>query len=313
MTELRDADRFSEPSDSPYWNENSWFSVSIPERRIHGLIQHFFRPNMNLLNGGPVLWDPSGQYQWNCLYYNWSHLQAIPPGSEKFNFHARNSLSVKIIEPLQSYKIDYARDGFEMDLVWEAIGPMHRLESGDPAQAKVAAFHYEHPGRMKGVIRRHGEEMQVDCWSMRDGSAGPYDTEVWPHGGYFWGIGESGSFQTLCFSKKREAPSQGGYLMLDGEMAPLASGKRTVLEYGEHGPARVAFEAVDTLGRTIAATGIIDPGLVFTGYTDHTVIWSLAEWECRGETWWGDSQEFFPTEFHRSIARGEAQWGVRPD
>jgi hypothetical protein len=311
MTELPAADRFSDTgTDNPYWNENSWFSVSIPERRIHGLIQHFFRPNMNILTGGPVLWDPSGTWQWNCLYYNWSHLQAIPEGAEKFDMTAPNSLAVKVVEPLRRYKIDYDKEGFQLDLVWEAVGPLHMLETGDPEQAKTAAFHYEHPGRMKGTIRRHGEAMAVDCWSMRDGSAGPYDIAVWPHGGYFWGIGESGSFQTLCLGKKPEARTMGGYLMRDGEMAPLASGKRMVLDYGALGPARVVFEATDTRGRTIRATGKIDPGLVFTGYTDHTVIWSLAEWDVAGETYWGDNQEFCPSETLRRIARGEIKLGL---
>ena len=43
----------------------------------------------------------------------------------------------------------------------------------------------------------HGEEIAIDCWSMRDGSSGPYDTEVWPKGGYFWGIGAGGSFKVF--------------------------------------------------------------------------------------------------------------------
>lgn len=310
MIRLPAADRFSDArTDNPYWNENSWFSVSIPERRIHGLIQYFFRPNMNILNGGPVLWDPSGTRQWNCLYYNWSHLQAIPAGSEKFDVNAPNSLSVRVVEPLKRYKIHYDKDGFAMDLVWEAVGPLHMLETGDPEQAKTAAFHYEHPGRMTGTICRHGEDMTVDCWSMRDGSSGPYDTEVWPHGSYFWGIGEAGSFQTLCMGKKPQARTMGGYLMRDGELAPLAAGKRTVLEYGEFGPARVLFEAADTLGRTVRAAGRIDPGLVFTGYSDHTVVWSVTEWDVEGQAYWGDNQEFCPSETFRRIARGEIKLG----
>lgn len=310
MTLLPAADRFSDAmNDNPYWNENSWFSISIPERRIHGLIQHFFRPNMNILNGGPVLWDPSGTSQWDCLYYNWSHLQAIPPGSEKFDLTARNSLSVRVIEPLQRYHITYDKDGFQMDLLWEAAGPAHQMETGDPDQAKTAAFHVEQPGRMKGMIRRHGEEFAIDCWSMRDCSSGPYDTEVWPTGGYFWGIGETGSFLTLCIGRKPEAKTMGGFLMRDGVQASLASGKRTVLQYGRFGPARMLFEGTDVLGRSIRATATVDPGLVFTGYTDHTVIWSLTEWQVEDEIYWGDNQEFYPSETFRRIVRGELKLG----
>jgi hypothetical protein len=51
------ADRFCDQrTDDPYWNESVWFSISKPEERLHGLIQYYFRPNMGMLNGGPMLW-----------------------------------------------------------------------------------------------------------------------------------------------------------------------------------------------------------------------------------------------------------------
>jgi hypothetical protein len=76
VRELPQADRFSDDrDDNPYWNESVWFSFSDPGKRIHGFVQYYVRPNMGMLNGGPVMWDPSGTFQWNCLYYNWSHLQ----------------------------------------------------------------------------------------------------------------------------------------------------------------------------------------------------------------------------------------------
>jgi hypothetical protein len=82
-----------------------------------------------------------------------------------------------------------------------------------------------------------------------------------------------------------------------------------VLEFGEFGPAKVLFDGTDKLGRSISATGTIDPGLVFTGYTDHTVVWSLAEWDWDGTVHWGDNQEFKPAEPFRRLARGELKLG----
>lgn len=306
MTDLPRADRFADVrTDNPYWNENVWFSLSIPEARIHGIIQYCFRHNMNLQIGGPVLWDASGHYQWNCLHYDWSHLQAMPADAQKYDMTLRNSLSVKVLDPLQRYAITYNKDGLELDLLWQAVAPAHQMESDDPTQQAAAAFHFEQPGRMTGTIRRNGEVMAVDCWSMRDGSSGPYDTEVWPTGGYFWGIGDGASFLALCMGEGRETPSVGGFLMFDDVPSSIATGRRTVIEYGEHGPSLVRFEATDKLGRSLTATGRIDPGLVFTGYTDHTVIWSLLEWDVGGKQFWGDNQEFYAAHVFRQIARGK--------
>jgi len=304
-TILPQADRFGPADDNPYWNESVWFSMSVPELRMHGLIQYYFRPNMGLLNGGPVLWDPSGTNQWNCLYYQWSHLQALPPDQQKFAMQARNSLAVQVLEPLSRYKIDYAKDGFELDLEWTAVGPSHELNTGDAGQQATAKFHIEQPGRMTGTIRRHGKEWTVDSWSMRDTSYGARDYESLARGGYFWGIGAHGSFHALCMGAGPTASSIGGYLMRDGEMASLVSGTREVLDWGKLGPARVRFVGTDTLGRKVEAIGKIDPGLTFTGYTDHTVVWSLVEWEWDGKPGWGDNQEFCPDETFRQIARGE--------
>ena len=141
MQNLSLADRFCDnPGDSPYWNESVWFSFSLPEKQIHGLVQCYFRPSMGMLNGG----DPSGTYSWNCLYYNWSHFQSIPGGNqEKFNMRAHNSLSVRVIEPLSSYAISYDYEDFQLDLEWRAIGPMHELKTGDAGQQATAKFHIE--------------------------------------------------------------------------------------------------------------------------------------------------------------------------
>lgn len=313
MIDLSFADHFGAGrDDNPYWNESVWFSLSIPERHLHGMIQYYFRPNMGMLNGGPVLWDPSGTFQWNCLHYQWSHLQALPEGVKgKFDMQARNSLSCRMIEPMRRYKIDYDRDGLILDLTWTAIGPAHELRTGDSGQAATAKFHIEQPGRMTGTLARHGEVMAIDCFSMRDTSYGAREYESLACGGYFWGVGQDAAFHAIAMGEGAEARSIGGFIWQDGEMASLSAGLRTVLEWGQFGPAKVLWQATDTMGRTMEAIGRIDPGLVFTGYTDHTVVWSLTRWDWNGTELWGDNQEFSPAERFRRIARGEIALGSK--
>jgi hypothetical protein len=306
MDELPKADRFAEDrTDSPYWNESAWFSISKPEQHLHGFVQYYFRPNMGMLNGGPVLWDPSGTFTWNCLYYNWSHLQALPPGAQKYDMTARNSLSVQVLEPLTRYAIRYDKEGLELDLEWRAIGPVHELHTGGEGQRKAARFHIEQPGRMTGTLRLDGKRTAIDCFSMRDASAGPREYESLATGGYFWGIAANSAFHAIAKGEGHEQPSIGGFLWKDNQLASLVAGSRKVLEYGAFGPRRVEFEATDTLGRTLKATGKLDDGLIFTGYTDHTVVWSLIEWDWDGETHWGDSQEFCSAVRFRKLARKE--------
>jgi hypothetical protein len=312
MDELPRADRFSdERTDDPYWNESVWFSISKPEKRLHGLIQYYFRPNMGMLNGGPVLWDPSGQFQWNCLYYNWAHLQAMPPRVDKFNMTAYNSLSVKVLEPEARYAIGYNKEGLELDCLWQAIGPMHELKTGQVSQEKAAKFHIEQPGHMTGTLRLNGRKIAIDCFSMRDTSSGPRSYESLATGGYFWGIAGNSAFHAIA-KGNIEQNVIGGFIWKDGRLSSLVSGKRVITMFGRYSAKQVLFEATDKLGRTIRATGEIDDGLIFTGYTDHTVHWGLARWDWEGIEHWGDNQEFCSAVRFRRIARGELKPGA-PD
>ena len=91
----------------------------------------------------------------------------------------------------------------------------------------------------------------------------------------------------------------------------IVSGTRTALEFGTYGPSRVRVEAVDTLGRRTVLLGAVEQGLIHTGYTTHTVVWSLTEWEWDdGLKLWGEHQEFCSARKFRRIARGELPLGV---
>jgi hypothetical protein len=201
------------------------------------------------------------------------------------HMRAANSLSVKVIEPLTRYSIRYDNEGFGMDLVREAIGPLHELKTGDPAQQQTAKFHIEQPGRMRGTIRRDGREFAIDCFSMRDTSYGARDYASLASGGYFWGIAADSAFHAIAKGEGSEQQVIGGFIWKDGELVSLRSGTRRVTEYGKYGPRRFMFEATDKKGRTIAASGTVEDGLIFTGYSDHTVVWSLVEFRriARGE------------------------------
>lgn len=306
MEPLPPADRFSdERDDNPAWNESVWFSFSQPQRRLHGFVQYYFRPNLGLLNGGPVMWDPSGTQPWNCLYYHWSQLQAMPPGAQKFDMRAPNSLAVKVLEPLQRYAIRYDREGFSMDLQWEAIAPLHELKTGRVSQQRANRFHIEQPGRLRGHVRRDGASYDIDCYSMRDTSWGPRENGAVGNGSYFWGIRDDRAFHAISSGEGAEQRIVGGFIWQDGELASLVCGHRRVIEYGRLGPRRVEVAATDQRGRQILVQGQVDEGLVFTGYTDRTVVWSLTEWDWAGTRLWGDTQEFCRSARFRRIARGE--------
>jgi hypothetical protein len=308
LYDLSKADQFCPtPNNDPYWNESSWFSFSIPGRKLHGMIYYFFRPNMNLLVGGPIIWDPSGCHTWNCLYNDWQHIQAIPTGARKYDFTAANSLTVQMIEPAMKYGIAYDRLGCRIELEWTAIANANEtaMEEHAYGASTESRFHFEQAGRIRGTVELRGERCEIDCFSMRDCSYGRRVLGTTAKGGYFWAIAdERTAFHAQTRGQYGEEAVVGGFLLRDGEMHDLVSGTRRIVQAGAYTPASWVLEATDGLGRTIQAECRTHSDLLFTGYPDIAITWSLLEVDFDRKKGWGDSQEFYPREDFRQRLRG---------
>ncbi len=305
---LPDIDQFCQsPTDDPYWNESCWFAFSIPEKKIHGFFYYFFRPNMNLLVGGPAMWDDTGMHTYDCLYYDWQHIQAMPEDAEKFNFTAQNGLSVQLIEPLKKYRLMYDRNGFGLDLIWTAISEPHDFGGLEEKTSGVTGqrMHIEQCGRVTGTIRYKGETLKVDSYSLRDTSYGARHFGEVMRGSYFSGIASPDlAFHTLTIGGDGEQKVAGGFLIKDGKMATLTGGTRRVIEDGRYTPAVFEFDMEDKLGRTLSLTARSSSHFMFTGYPDVPAVWSFLEWEAEGQKGLlGDLQEFTPSEEYRTRLR----------
>jgi len=308
MKELPPADRFCPTrTASPYWNESAWFSFSIPERGLHGFVYYFFRPNMGLLIGGPAMWDSSGVHNYDCLYYDFHQLQAMPKDAEKFNFIAPNSLSVKVAEALKTYHLRYDANGFKLDLEWQAISEPHHflgMEIEATGASSENRLHLEQCGRVKGKIEHRGETYHIDCYSLRDTSYGVRQVDNAGRGSYFWGIlSPDTAFHTMTMGDGEEQKAVGGFITRDGKMSTLVRGTRRILRNGRYTPAAFRFEGEDELGRKIVVTARPKSDLLFNGFPRLQVIWSLLEVDFDGQTGWGDIQEFVPAEQFRQMER----------
>lgn len=306
----------------PYWNESSWFSWGIPEKKINGLFYHFFRPNMNCLNGGPAMWDLSGENTWDGLYWDWQYMRELPAGEygvdyNKFDYRAPCTMEVRTLEPLRRYALKYDRNDFKLDLEYDAVARPHALHSGDEGGLNLSQrFHFEQPGRMRGTVVVRGETHEVDCFSIRDGSHGHRFWGDVPPGGYTWSTASETSGWHLIAVDDHDSHDTtivGGYLLRDGEMASLASGVRRVIERDGPMPVVLEIEAVDTLGRTLSARGRATvPGL-FHYYSDQVQWWTQYAWDYDGYTnAIGEDQEYYPLEAMRTWSRGNPQtWAKR--
>jgi hypothetical protein len=317
------ADRFNMSFGSdPYWNESSWFSWGIPEKGVNGLFYHFFRPNMNCLNGGPAMWDGSGVHTWDCLYWDWQYMRQLPEGRfgvdyNKYDYEAPCSMSVRTLEPLKRYHLGYDRGGFKLDLTFEAIAEPHALHDHEAGKLNTAyRFHFEQPGRVRGKVVLRGETYHVDCFSIRDGSHGHRFWGDVPPGGYTWSTADERNgwhFIAVDAADSRETRLIGGYLLRDGEMATLTGGVRRVTERIASWPSFIEVEAEDSLGRKLHASGRLTVPGEFHYYSDQVQTWGQFAWSYDGfKDVIGEDQEYYNTVDMRAWKRaGPDRWRTR--
>ena len=215
-----DDDFHDEELTDRWWEtETMWFSWNIPERKLGGWAYCQARPNANLCNGGAWVWDASAPYPWELLYRaEYSGLQ-LPPRSERDmrDFEWPNGVRARVLDPLRRYAVSYSDPGaLEVDLEFEAI--MEPNPHPDGVVPFLKGTHFDQAGHVTGTMVLHGEELAVDCYSIRDRSWGPRPLgrpEAAPGGGARrrdrtgrrWGWAASGAWGTRSV---RPAPGRPG-------------------------------------------------------------------------------------------------------
>jgi hypothetical protein len=298
-------DGFHPPPDpDPLWSETTWFSFMVPERNLYAYVYPWVRPSQQLFGGGVMAWDDRGHLPWDCLVWDYSWNTPMPELGDLRDITFPTGIRVRCLEPLTRYHIAYARPGCELDLVYEALMEPHVIGHGDDDGLYTA--HFDQPGHVTGRFVLDGEEMAVDCWSMRDRSWGPRTEHRGLRLGYSCAQTAEQAFLAITDPDQPDDQAQHGYLWRDGTAARLVSGTRTITRQGPY-PATVRIEAVDALGRAVRADGRWGNRISFTN-VPYMFVWvSLVRWELDdGSVAWGEDQDVWHHDRYRAFARSLA-------
>ena len=311
------------PSDHWWETETAWFSFNIPERRIGGWFYNQILATQGVCNGGAWVWDDSPPDALHTVRH-----QGLPIDVAQLDLRDAqlpNGNHLQVLEPLRSYRVRRSDPGrFEADLRFDGIMAPNSHPIG------VAPFwkgrHFDQPMHVTGTVVLHGEELAVDCLSVRDRSWGPRpqgpdprkprppkETGVAPKPrrapegvGYPFATADERN-GWLLYTRPTvvdDRPSDElstGYLLRDGEYGHLVSGhRRTWLDPRTRWIRRIEVEAVDEHGRELHATGELvshhgaDPISSGTG---------LFLWEWDGLTGWGEDQTYAPQDILDALDR----------
>ena len=318
---------------SPHWweTETNWWSFNVPERKLGGWLYTQSLGVQQTINGGAWVWDDSDE---GAVYEHRVQGASFPDRGDLRDITLPNGVSVKMLEPLMRYRTTFSDPGaFECDLVHEGIIPPHSHPVG--AWPFWATRHFDQPMHVTGTIVLHGEEIAVDCYSLRDRSWGPrpagptpQDKKLaagvlprpnkpprasFPHSvGYCFatqGAGEGFVAFTDPWLREDMATATDdldtGYLLRDGEYSPLVDGYRTTtLAPDTKFIDKIRLEAVDALGRELVAEGELVSRHGTTGPSG-TGLFHF-NWT-GGRSGWGEDQSYAPPGWLEAVAEREGR------
>ena len=195
------------------------------------------------------------------------------------DFEWPNGVHVRVVEPLTTYAVRYSDPGaLEVDLVFEAIMEPNPHPNGVVPFLKGA--HFDQAGHVTGTMILHGEEIPVDCYSVRDRSWGPRPLgrpkprptrgrrrdragRQASGAGSFGGVGYSfcaagpgEAWLTYAIPGPEVEPVACGFLLRDGEYGHILAGERRVTFDAQTGwPLSITLEAVDEFDRRLSVRG----------------------------------------------------------
>lgn len=311
---------------SGHWweTETNWWSFNVADRRMGGWLYTQVLATQGICNGGAWVWNDSDA---GSLYERNQRGLPFPDRGDLRKITFPNGVSVEVLEPLMKYRTTYSDAGrFECDLTHSGIMPPHSHPKG--AWPFWATRHFDQAMHVVGTIMLGGEEIPIDCYSMRDRSWGPRpagptppDKKLAPglpprpnkpvRANFTHSVGYSFATQDereafMAFTDpwvdrdgRASDELDTGYLLRDGKYAPLLSGFReTELEPGTRFIRRIHLEAVDAMGRDLVADG----ELVSRHGTSGPSGTGLFRWTwtggCEG---WGEDQSYGPAEWFESL------------
>jgi hypothetical protein len=302
---------FHKATEDPWWNESSFTTFRIPERKLFGILYHYVRPNQNTVMAGPWFVDDTGDEMSTCRYNGFDWHMSIPAGADMFDLVCENSYSVRTLEPQLRYRHSYKAPGCEFDLTFTADRlPVAMQSAGERINTgmrdfvqdveRAATGHYEQTGVMNGSLVLEGEPIDVvDAAVIKDRTWGPRRILIEqrkPRGSYLFARADrDNSFQAFAMSDRpwEQDPIVGapdpvvhGFYVRDGVAGRLVSGTRRVLERHPDGrPVRETLDATDEHGRELHAVGEIVSLLKWhSPYGGVMTHWCYENWSFDGHT-----------------------------
>lgn len=295
-------DGLHEHSRDFYDTETFWYSFFVPHRKMGGWLYTSLRSQPGTCAGGAWIWDDRSADPWLIPFFEQFSWLRYPAGSDAGRLRFPTGMTIEALRPLTSYDLAYTdRDRLAVDLRFEALEAPVALRSGAPPYPR--AHHFDQTGRVTGTVRLDGEQIDVDCYAMRDRSWGRRTERGYSRVGYVWAASADTSFLAYSLPNESEDRIHTGYLRSGSEVSYLLGGsRRTERDPTTGWITAMTVDATDERGRALHADGRASSRMILPGSTS-ICINTLVQWQVDGVTIWGEDQDVWPIKDYRCRAR----------
>ncbi|MGH9135560.1 MAG: DUF7065 domain-containing protein [Acidimicrobiales bacterium] len=294
------------------WTETSWWSFHVAERGLAGWLYTQVKENVGVCAGGAFVYGPDGLLPWELPYYAWQQHQPLPSPLDLRDVTFRTGVSQRVIEPGMSYELGYRfreQQDFVAELRFDGLTePIPHLGGAPPF---TDSSHYDQHGRVTGTIWLHGEEIAVDCFSVRDRSWGrrPEHIGTGRRLSYIFGtVSPEEMFLVFCLPRWGDDDElvehlSSGYLVRDGVLRQLVEATRqNERDQATAAVTSVRVGALDTDGRRLNVEA--EPVAQMIVSSSGATINSFVRLDVDGRLGWGEDQDVWSMARLRDWRRG---------
>lgn len=295
MIKPEDCDFHFKPDSHWQWVETIALPFNIPEANINAVVYVVARPMLGVCMSDITLMDRITDLWEEQLYVD--NMQHLPCPKSLRDFTLPNGLSIKVIEPLMHYRVDY--EGFDdtrfsldyyglhapFDINDPAMDPAAARRNG-PAWDSSWSGHYEMTYRIKGELVVRGKRYAVDCVDTGDRSWGPRPERdnsavIWWHASF----GEALTVHLFTghdiANTTEMGPHISGYVLEDGQLYGITESRGTQ-EYRRAVPMGGLLEVTDIRGKKFTLTYSTVNSCYWAAYTSNTYLQASLRVSCNG-------------------------------
>jgi hypothetical protein len=282
------------------WVEAVWFGTWVPERAMTIYVYHTFRPALGIYGGGCIIWDSQSNLPWDAPLYQFDVCRPIPGRIDLRNLQLDNGARITSLLEGHEFEVEFRNARAHLCLKFTATTPPDLTErDGTP---EFFAGHLDQPGKYEGFVEIEGQRHVIDAFGIRDRSWGPRKIGDDIRMGYAHGAAPDVAF--LAFSRPAGAREEifKGYLSLDGERVPVASGHREIEREGLK-LKRIRFALTDKSGRTLEGNGTPLNQFSYMSYPNMLSHHYLMRWELPAGIVYGEEQDLWSLPLWRDHIR----------